>query len=166
MTVVLSPDHDRIGWLKRTDGSERLLPGEQLLLLASRRCEWVFALGVERREVLLASADLCAFEPLLAVVERNIIVRFGSREDAPDLRLRYFEERGSNLLLAALADLANEGLSANVLSADLLEEIVFDSVAERRSANALAVGDGGVDALFDARTESSSARHPRTPSLR
>ncbi len=83
-TTALSPAHDRVGWLKRTDDSERLLSHEQLLFWSSRRCGWVFALAIERREVLLASADLCAFESPLVVVERDVVVRLGPCEDALD----------------------------------------------------------------------------------
>lgn len=49
------------------------------------------------------------------------------------------------MFLAALAYFADEGLGANVLGRKLLEEPVFDSVAEEWSANTLPIGDSGVD---------------------
>jgi hypothetical protein len=102
MTVVLSPDHGHGGSLRRTDGSERLLSGELLLLWPSRRYGWVSALGIERREFLLASVDLRAFETPLVVVERDVVVRLSPCEDALDCGIGNFEERGSGVFLTVL----------------------------------------------------------------
>jgi hypothetical protein len=152
-TVVLSSDHGHVGSLKRTDGSEHLLSGEQLLLWASRRCGWVTALSIERREFLLAGVDLRAFNLPLVIVEGNVVIRLGSFEDTPNLRFRDVKERGGRLLLPAFADLADEILDMNVLFGELLEETVLDSVAIRWPADALPVGDGGVDALPNTRAD-------------
>lgn len=62
------------------DGSVPLLSREQLLVWAARRCGQVFALGIERREVLLTHADLRLFEPPLVVVEWDVVVRLGLYE--------------------------------------------------------------------------------------
>jgi hypothetical protein len=45
------------------------------------------------------------------------------------------------------------GLGANVFCGYLLEEPVLDGVAEWCSANALAVSDGGIDALLNVRAD-------------
>lgn len=66
------------------------------------------ASGVEWRKLLLTSVDFSTFEPPLVVVEREVVVRFCSFEDAPDLRLLYLEEHGGSFLLAALPHFADE----------------------------------------------------------
>ena len=63
------------------------------------------------------------------------------------------EKDGGGVLLAALANLADEGLRANVFRGNPLEEAVFDRIAEWWSPDTLAVGDGGVNALLHTRAD-------------
>jgi len=91
--------------------------------------------------LLLTGVNLRAFESPLVVVERDVVVRLRSFKDAPDLRFRHLEERGGSLLLAALADLADKVLDADVLGGHLLEEAILDGVAERWATDAFAIGD-------------------------
>src|SRR5699024_5404167 len=114
---------------------------------------WVSALGIEWREFLLDSVDLRAFEPPLIVIEWDIVVCFGPREDALDRGGRDLEKCSGGVLLTTLSPLSAECLGPDVLGGDLLEEALLDSVAEWWPTDTLAVGDGGVDALLDARAD-------------
>lgn len=86
---------------------------------------------IERREVLLAGVDFRAFETPLVVVERECRSSPRPARECSVSWSRESQKSGSSVFFAAFSYLADEALRTNVLGGNLLEEAVFDSVAER-----------------------------------
>ncbi len=86
--------------------------------------------GVEWREVLLASVDPRTFEPPLIVVERDVVIHFGSREDALDPEVGKSRRTRRWLASRGPYGLPDEVLDADVLGGHLLEEAVLNGVAK------------------------------------